>query len=275
MSNSISYQTIHSNQIYLNSSLADVQYNGASKSTVSFFFKDVLKLKKNTLEMRVSVTNAEFPVSWYVINDSNNSISITVNSVATNYLFPKGNYNVTTFISQWISFFGSSWALTYDKYQNIFTWSNTNGQFTFSDNKGTNSLFPVIGFIQGNSYTSSGNTLTAIYPFNFYNITRLNIKSNTFNLGNVDSNNKSQTRTICSVPVNATSGGMIYYNNYSHYKSIFKKDHLQNINIEIQDDFKNYINFNNLDWTITLQIDLVNEVVEDLDTLEDIYNNNL
>ena len=66
---------------------------------------------------------------------------------------------------------------------------------------------------------------------------------------------------------------MVYYNNFSHYKSIFKNDHLQNIVIEIQDDFKNYINFNNLDWTITLQIDLVNEVIEDLDTLEDIYNN--
>jgi hypothetical protein len=104
--------------------------------------------------------------------------------------------------------------------------------FTFSDNNGMNSLFSVIGFDKGNSYTSSGNALTAIYPFNFYNITRLNIKSSTFNLKNVDSNNRGQTRTICSVPVNANQyGGMVYYNNFSHYKSIFKNDHLQNITI--------------------------------------------
>ena len=272
---SVSYQTIYQHQIYLNSNLADIKLNGTYKSNVAFFFKDVLKLKKNTIEMRVSVVNAEFPVSWYLINEYNNNISITIGGNTINYTFPVGNYNVNTFIDKWVSYFGANWALTYNKYTNIFQWSYNGGTFIFSDNNGMNSLFSVIGFDKGNSYTSSGNALTAIYPFNFYNITRLNIKSSTFNLKNVDSNNRGQTRTICSVPVNANQfGGMVYYNNFSHYKSIFKNDHLQNITIiEIQDDFKNYIDFNNLDWTITLQIDLVNEVIEDLDTLEDIYNN--
>ena len=49
--------------------------------------------------------------------------------------------------------------------------------------------------------------------------------------------------------------------------AIFYKRQIKNVGY-----YKNFINFNNQDWTITLQIDLVNEVEESLDTLEDIYN---
>lgn len=264
----VSYQTIYSTQIYLNSRLADIYLNGTLKSNCAFFFKDVLKIQKNTLEMRLSVVNAEFPQSWYLINETNNNIIIN----GISYNFPIGNYNVSTFISKWLSFFGFQWTLGYDKLTNIFTWSYASGTFTFSSN--SNSLLRVIGFDANKEYTSSGNVLSGVYSFNFYNITRLNIKSSTFNLRNVDSNNRGKTRTIASVPVNSATNGMIYYNNYTHYKSIIKNDHLHNITIEIQDDYKNYVNFNNCDWTITLQVDIVNEVVDDLDTLEDIYNHN-
>lgn len=266
--NLISYQSIYSNQIYLNSGLGDIYLNGSKKSNIAFFFKDVLKNKNNTIETRLSVVNAEFPISWYLINESNNNIII--NNIS--YLFPVGNYNVNTFMLKWVEFFGNSWSIIYNKYTNIFTWSYSQGIFTFKDN--LNSLLEIIGFKKGLEYTSSGNVLSALFPFNFLNISRINIKSSTFNLKNVDSNNKSESHIICSIPVNANNNSMIYYNNFSHYKSIIKNSHLQNIVIEIVDDFDNYIDFHNLNWSISLQIDCVNEVVESLDTLEDIYNNN-
>ena len=39
------------------------------------------------------------------------------------------------------------------------------------------------------------------------------------------------------------------------------------------DDNRNFIDFNNVDWTITLQIDILSEVFETIDNLEDIYEN--
>ena len=96
--NLISYQSIYSNQIYLNSGLGDIYLNGSKKSNIAFFFKDVLKNKNNTIETRLSVVNAEFPISWYLINESNNNIII--NNIS--YLFPVGNYNVNTFMVKWI-----------------------------------------------------------------------------------------------------------------------------------------------------------------------------
>ena len=48
---------------------------------------------------------------------------------------------------------------------------------------------------------------------------------------------------------------------------------MSTIQIEIQDKNGNPIIFNNKDWTITLQIDIVNEISQSLDTLEDVYLN--
>ena len=38
-------------------------------------------------------------------------------------------------------------------------------------------------------------------------------------------------------------------------------------------DFRNYIDFNNIDWTITLQIDILSEIIKNIDNLEDLYEN--
>jgi hypothetical protein len=57
------------------------------------------------------------------------------------------------------------------------------------------------------------------------------------------------------------------------YKSIFKEYEFNSIDISITDDKNNLIDFNNIDWSMTLQIDITNEIVENLDNLQDIYFN--
>jgi hypothetical protein len=39
------------------------------------------------------------------------------------------------------------------------------------------------------------------------------------------------------------------------------------------DDNRNYIDFNNIDWTITLQVDILSEIIKNIDNLEDLYEN--
>lgn len=277
MNNNISYQTIYSTQIYLNSANADLflNYNKTDKSNVVFFFKEALKIERNAIETRVSVVDAQIPVSWYLIDSTNNQITITINSIPTTYTFTPGNYNVNTFITAWYNTVGNStiWNLSYDSSTNKIKFQNIgNSSFTFSDNN-INSIFNILGFIPGKTYLTGNSVLYSEYTVNFAGITKLNIKTSTFSLKNVDSKNKGRTRAIASIPVNASSNGIIYYNNFTQYKSIFKNYEVSSIGIEIMDDFRNYINFNNADWTITLQIDVVCEVVNNLDTMEDIYMN--
>lgn len=270
--NTIVYQTIFSSQIYLNSANADIAINGTSKSNCVFFFKDALKIEKNAIEMRVSVVDAQIPVSWYLVNDTNNKLSITIADTTTTYTFPNGNYTAMSFIDMWYEIVGpkTQWYLQFSTLTNKMFIQN----YTYLTFWLEGSILSLLGFPAGHSYVSAvTGKLNSPYCVNFSGINKLYIKSNTFNLKNIDSKNKGRSRAICAIPINNAYSGVIYYNNFTQYKSIFKNYELSSIQIEIQDDNKNYIDFNNVDWTMTLQVDIVCEVENNIDTLEDVYSN--
>jgi hypothetical protein len=149
--------------------------------------------------------------------------------------------------------------------------SNT---FTLTDT--INSVFPVIGFIKGNTYTASffnsTYTLLSPYPCNFAGPTRLSVRSNAFtDLKNIDSLTNSINNTLCVVPCNATQNGIIFYENITQYKNIFTNNTISSIDIIITDDSNNFINFNNINWSLTLQIDVHYEKIHDYNNIDDIY----
>ena len=190
--NNITLQSITSTQIYLNSATADIYMNGTMKSDLAFAFRNPIQINKNAVEMRLSVVNAQIPISWYLINSTNNQIIITVNNISTTYLFKQGNYNVNTFITEWNNSIGTGWNLSFDSITNKITFAyQTN--FTFSDS--INSIFSIIGFKVGTVYTSTSNNLICPFVINFSGITRLHMKSSLFNLSNVDSYKKGKNRT--------------------------------------------------------------------------------
>jgi len=265
MPNQVSYQTIYSTQIYLNSS-SSMLMNGTAKSYVHFYIQNAINSsKKNTIEMRVSLVNAQFPCSFYQLNNTNNTIIIN----GVNYTFPNGNYNVNNFISTWYSVVGATWLLSFSSLTNKLIFTNTT-LFVFTDTL-ENSLFSVIGFTPGNTYSCVGSTLSAPFCVNFSGLSRLLISSPTFSLNSKTSYDSAMGNIIASVPNNCIQNGIIYYTNYTNYKSIFKNSELSCITIQIQDDNENYVDFNNLDWSLTLQVDLVHEVIDNLDSVNDIY----
>ena len=94
-----------------------------------------------------------------------------------------------------------------------------------------------------------------------------------FNLGNLDSYNKSKNRTLATIPISSIGNGYILYHNYTHYTNIFKNREISTIDINIMDDLRNFIDFNNVDWTICIQIDILSENVQSIDNLADVYEN--
>ena len=269
--NPVSYQTTFSSQLYLHSGRAQLNLNGADKSNVIFFFPDALKLDKKSIEARISVVNAQIPVSFYNINNTNNKINITVLNIITSYYITPGNYNINTFIAQWAIDIGPLWVLTFNSITNKLTFSYTS-TFSFSDD--TTSLFSKLGFITGYDYISSFNKeLIAPYSVDFSGLNRLIISSPTFNLHNIMCSDTGFTKILSVIPITSAQNGIINYTNITNYKSIFKNYELSSIHIQITDDQENYIQFNNVDWSMTLQIDIVMEIYESLETLEDIYIN--
>ena len=85
--NIITFQSKTSTQIYLSSATADMYMNGTMKSNLVFCFQNPIRIDKNAYELRLSVVNAQIPISWYLINSTNNQIIITVSGISTTYLF--------------------------------------------------------------------------------------------------------------------------------------------------------------------------------------------
>lgn len=271
--NFINYQTVETMQIYLNSKYATVKNNGTYKSDVEFNISFPLVGIHNILERKLSVVDAQIPISWYLINNNNCQFSITYDTGSTiNYSFPKGNYNVSTFMKTWMYYLGSNWSVTYNSIKNHFIFSNSVNNFTIFDT--VNSIFEIIGFAKGRSFASVNKVLETPYPYNFIGITKLNIRSQIFDIKNVDTFSRSTDGIITSIPIETSQSGVICYNNLSNYKSKINGIDISFIDIQLTDDEGNLIDFQNADWTITLQIDTVKEIIKNMDTFEDIIELN-
>jgi hypothetical protein len=268
--NLIQYQTLNSYQIYLNSKNATSFNNLDYKSDCTFYIPDLIDNTRQTIELRVSLVNAQIPKSFYLINSYNNKINIIIQGIQNSYYFPYGNYNINSFISQWNSTVGTNWILTLNSSTNTLNIANTLYDFIISDDN-NNSIFEMIGFKKGISYVSSNKILISPYPINFLGLSRLLILCPTFNFHSKTSYDYGETSVIACIPNISVNNGLIFYNNVTNYKTIFNDSQLSYIQIQIVDDSNNLINFNNIDWSLTIQIDDVHEVIQDLSTIQEIY----
>jgi len=143
---------------------------------------------------------------------------------------------------------------------------------------------PFVSIFDNNAFFSNTNgTYIAPYPVNLSGITAFNVILNNYNTSSIpikkhdsfigfkntlkDSNyNSSLTTTniknniICNIPVNVNPFEYIYYTKQSEFFIDIKENIFSRINILICDNLGNFLDFNNQDWTITLEFCLVKNV---------------
>ena len=240
------------NQIITLNSKDATKLNGTYLSNVVFPFRGLLKDEPQTLRSYIKVSNAQFPVSFYTIDATNNILSYASGSTHT-ITIPIGNYNATTLISAMIVLFTANGdAITP-------SFNSNNGKMTFTSAVsynyypyGTNNC--TIGNILGIGPTTlSGTVAVCPYPLNLLNKKKLFINSaNLFNVA-YSSYKLGFTTTIATIPVNQPPYNLINYVSLSDTdKNIITNKHLDSIDIQILDENNNFINFNSIDWSISL-----------------------
>lgn len=243
--------------ITLNSSDATL-LNTTSLSNVYFPFKGLLKDDVNIIRSYVTVLNAQFPVSFYVIDSTNNTIVVN-SSLSGNYTVTLaiGNYNSSTLIT------ALQTAFTAVGLSDIsFTINTTTGKLTITTylSTVTYTLSPsALGTILGMGSTSLvfAPTNTFPYPLNLLGKTKLFI--NSANLANVayTSNGNGFSTTIATIPVNVPPYSLIQYVcAVEQQKNTLTNRVLDGIDIKIVDQNNQYINFNNVPWSITLVLSI-------------------
>jgi len=251
---------IISNQINLSSNSATIKNN--SYNSVMIFNLPILKSEKNISYNQISLIHAQIPVSYYTINENNNTFNLSSGS----YTLINGNYNATTFKSMFLNLLGSSFLLTLDSSTGKYTLSNSSG-FTILPS----SCYKILGLEKDKSYVVTS-SLTFTYPCNFLSINRLKIKSSVFKTNNLDSSSNGHSDLLATIPVNVSQYGLINYINYVGFKNTISNQDINYIDITITDEENNIVNFNGVDVYLTIQIDNIIYDFENNTNLENIIN---
>lgn len=241
--------------ISLNSRYA-IKNNNSFLSDLLFPYKNILVDSDLIMASDVQIISAEITRSFYIINYSNQNFKISIdNNLSIIYQIPVGNYTGTTLINQIL--------LLLNDTNFIISLNRNNGYLTFQHNK-TFTIYPtnysineILGFDPNLTYISIGPnnpyTLTPPYPLNLIGIETLYIYSNELQSENY-SNDSNGSNLLMTIPVNQPAFCLINYFNYSNTKSILKNRSVNDIDIQIKDKYNNFINFNNINFNITIAI---------------------
>jgi hypothetical protein len=165
-----------------------------------------------------------------------------------------------------LSLIPATFTMTYNSNSGRFTINNNSN---FIINAGSN-CYILLGFNNNINYNSINNTFTFPKPCNLLGPVLIKIKSNVLQNNNIDSSCGGKNNTICTIPVNNSAGGLLLYNNFTNFKTIFPNNNLDYIDITITDEYDNLINFDGVDNFITLQIDTVREYIRNIGDLSDL-----
>lgn len=244
--------------INLNSANALVKNNGAFLSDVVFKMPGLVKPEPNLTSVELSIIDGQIPVSFYNINYTNNTLNYQISSVNYSIVANVGNYNFNSLATQLISKFllnGHTFTITINKQNGIVTFATTATNFIFQ----VSSLFATLGFTSSNK-TSTSFSLTADYPLNLLGITKIKIQSVNLGSYNIDSLTRGYCNTLGIIPVDQPSFGLISYENKTNSIFQIRDNRVDEIDLQMLDQNNNLINFNNVDWDLTILFKFTREI---------------
>ena len=231
-----------------------IQQNGTYKSNLLFNFRNLLSDEQHYIKSEVVVLNAQIPISFYVINEYNNVLTISGSGILTTSItVDPGNYDANTLITELKSKFLAEGII----FSTIKINRNT-GRLIFTATIFTNYQFSgsMIGVLGTTTSVISVSTIyKCIYPLNLLGIQKLSIRSDAFAVQSVSSVDFSSSNILITIPVDMAPFSMISYSSQLELnKNLLNVRLINEIDIKIYDENNNLVNFNNLDWNITLVI---------------------
>jgi len=265
------------NKLVILNSKFGIQQNGTYKSDILFNFKNLLRDEENIIKSDILVVNGQFPASFYCVNEYNNILILNrLFNPPVSITIEKGNYNANTLITELKNKFLVGGVIILSIVINRAT-----GRLVFTTQSITNYFFTgsfidILGTTS--DITASGLVYSCIYPLNLLGIQKLSIQSEKLSVQSVSSYDFSLSNTLLTIPVDVSPFSLLNYISQSDSnKNLLNVRSINEIDIQIYDENENLINFNNLDWTITLLISSeVRTNVRDLGlTFNNTLNNNL
>lgn len=231
--------------------------NGEYNSNLYFDLPHIVEENPNIKHIEVSLEDATIPVSWYLINDDTKTLNYRYNLTDYKITLKRGNYTSTALLSELSNLFlsrGLTASCTLDKQsgKTLFIFSNPLSDITFL-HTGSEGLFRLLGFLVNTNY--SGTTIQSPTPMNLLGIQKINLSSQS--LATISSYSSSPLLSNCliqTIPVDQPAWNQITYINRGTHFGRMKARYLKNIDIQMQDEFGRFLEMNNTNYTLTLQL---------------------
>jgi len=234
--------------------------NGDYKSNCFFHIKNIVEPNPDINFLDVGLIDAQIPVSWFLINDQSNKLEYIYNLQTLSITLTNGNYNANTLASEIKEkLFNNNPSLNATIVLSqvtglyTFTFINPLSQVTFKFNE-SKGLAEILGFTQ--DITSVNNNFTFPIPLNLLGIQKINVCSNKLSsISSYSSQRRIGSNILQTIPVNVPSWNLINYENKNNIHARMKSRHLDSgIDIQLLDENGQFIEFNNIDWNLTIQI---------------------
>ena len=225
--------------------------NGTYLSSIKFNFSGLLQDDIYLIRTYITVLNAQFPVSFYIIDDTNNILYYTDGITNYNITISIGNYNGNQMVTALNAGFttNSNPITAFLNSQNgILSFLISGGTtYTFQS---TSTIKKILGFDSDITDTS---LIRMPYQLNLLGKKKIFINSNNLKNSAFTSKSFSSVQTIATIPVDQPPYSMISYTSVSELeRNILFNRSLDVLDIQIVDEDNKYINFQNIDWSITL-----------------------
>lgn len=250
------------NRLIVINSIDGIQRNSTYLSDMLFNFQNILTDEDDIISSNICVMNAQFPVSFYTINELNNVFGVSTNiNLFQTFTIPVGNYNANTLITKLNSL------VTAGLISVVFSFSSLNGKVTLTGGVGVTSItfssalsqfYKVIGSVF--PISTGTNVLNMPYPLNLLGVKKIIIKSQLLGISSFESGT-NQSITLSTIPNNNSPFTMISYENRSNLnKLIVRARKIDAIDIQLLDEDNNKLNFNNVQWTLTLVLENIRKI---------------
>ena len=141
---------IKDTKIFNIGSQSGTQLNDTKLSSMEFNIPNFIQNNDddNIICSYLSIKNCEIPHSFYLINESNNILCLSVLGVDTIYTLTQGNYNINNFMNALSALLGSNYSLSFNSITYKITISNSVNFFVILYEKTTMNKFLGISKIR-------------------------------------------------------------------------------------------------------------------------------
>ena len=242
-----------SRQIYLDSD--DGYHVGGNNADCLFYFHEHI-IAPQGIQMLISVVNLVIPISWYLIDDTNQTLTWSLNGVnQSDITITNGNYSATQLESELNTLFGGAITVEFNDISDKFIFTHASQNFVFQS---SSTCLSLLGFSAGN-HSSVNNQLTSDRVVDLSGIKTISLRSGNLHTSNMDSRSQQQSNILAKIPVNLSQGSILVWTNKFQFRSRVMDKVINYFRLSLVDHDNAILNLNSIEWSCVLQIDFQQE----------------